>query len=204
MNNTAAAQNDANADEQSLARALAARQQEMPTTAYYSHLHTVQPLSAQQQQRQAAQAAPVQLPPQPAPAVPTESWQGTSDIATPAEIIAAAQRESAANAQTPQPAPAMPSNDMGVAQAVANGMAPAWPQQPQAMPPQQAQGTPGMQPVPTIARPWEPTQNPAAPPVTPASQAAILQLANNNDLSVATLAREADQAASDEVVIKLH
>lgn len=42
-------------------------------------------------------------------------------------------------------------------------------------------------------------------PVTPAQQTAILQLANNNDLNVATLAREAEKAApQNEVVIKLH
>jgi hypothetical protein len=49
-----------------------------------------------------------------------------------------------------------------------------------------------------------PPQN-ASAPVTPAPQAAILQLASNNDLNVATLAREAERAApQDEVVIKLH
>ena len=46
---------------------------------------------------------------------------------------------------------------------------------------------------------------PVAPQVTPAQQAAILQLANNDDLNVATLAREAQRSGpQDEVVIKLH
>lgn len=57
------------------------------------------------------------------------------------------------------------------------------------------------------------TTTPAAPPaaapepqVTPAQQAAILQLANNDDLNVATIAREAKRSGpqDDEVVIKLH
>lgn len=48
---------------------------------------------------------------------------------------------------------------------------------------------------------------PAAPPVTPASDAAILDLARNDDLNVATLAREANKrkgSSDDEVVISLH
>ncbi len=44
-----------------------------------------------------------------------------------------------------------------------------------------------------------------SPPVTPTKQAAILQLASNDDLDVATIAREASRSANDgEVVIKLH
>ena len=50
------------------------------------------------------------------------------------------------------------------------------------------------------------TQPPPPAQVTPAKQAAILQLANNNDLNVATIAREANRSGQlrDEVVIKLH
>lgn len=48
-----------------------------------------------------------------------------------------------------------------------------------------------------------PTQAPP-PPVTPAKQAAILQLASNDDLNVATIARVAKRTEPDEVVIKLH
>lgn len=71
--------------------------------------------------------------------------------------------------------------------------------QPQA---QQAQATPAPQPAPTAA-PAQP-QN-ASAPVTPAGQAAILQLASNDDLDVATIAREAERAVpQNEVVIKLH
>ena len=45
----------------------------------------------------------------------------------------------------------------------------------------------------------------ASAPVTPAGRAAILQLANNDDLNVATIAREAERSApQNEVVIKLH
>jgi hypothetical protein len=47
---------------------------------------------------------------------------------------------------------------------------------------------------------------PPTPPVTPQPDPAILQLASNNDLSVASLAREAHQQLDmpDEVVINLH
>jgi hypothetical protein len=42
--------------------------------------------------------------------------------------------------------------------------------------------------------------------VTDQPNPAILELANNNDLDVATIAREAEHrsGASDEVVVKLH
>lgn len=57
---------------------------------------------------------------------------------------------------------------------------------------------------PTPPPPQTPPQN-ANAPVTPTNQTAILQLASNNDLDVATIAREANRATSgnDEVVIKL-
>lgn len=42
------------------------------------------------------------------------------------------------------------------------------------------------------------------PPVTPTQQAAILQLARNDDLNVATIAREANKNDDGEVVIQLH
>lgn len=136
-------------DEQNLVQALEAKRQEMPTTAYYSHLHTIQPLSAQ----------PQQTPP--APVMPSMASAGV---------------------------PAGAGMPISVAQAVANGL-----------PVPQSMATPA----PSIAQPRTP-QTPTPPPVTPTQQAAILQLANNNDLNVATLAREADRAAPDEVVIKLH
>jgi hypothetical protein len=81
---------------------------------------------------------------------------------------------------------------------------------------QQAQTGAASMPAPTptaVPRP-QPTapQQSAAPapqtasaPVTPAGRAAILQLANNDDLNVATIAREAERSApQNEVVIKLH
>src|SRR5690606_30049092 len=49
----------------------------------------------------------------------------------------------------------------------------------------------------------QPAQN-ASAPVTPPSQAAILPLVSNNDLSVATIAREAKRTSDGEVVVKLH
>ncbi|HSX34344.1 MAG TPA: hypothetical protein VLF62_01750, partial [Candidatus Saccharimonadales bacterium] len=170
------------ADEQNLVQALEARRQEMPTTAYYSHLHTIQPLSAQPTQQQP-------MPQMPAannagmPTQPATMGAGSFVPPLPSEGPLLGPPSSQQMPQMRQaPLPPMPGG--GIAQAVANGM-PV---------PQQAQ--------PSIARPQQ--QQPVQPPVTPAQQAAILQLANNNDLNVATLAREADRAASDEVVIKLH
>ncbi|HEY5805856.1 MAG TPA: PrgI family protein [Candidatus Saccharimonadales bacterium] len=50
-----------------------------------------------------------------------------------------------------------------------------------------------------------PPAQPNPAPVTPSKQAAILQLASNDDLNVATIAREAERSApQNEVVIKLH
>ncbi|MDB5184880.1 MAG: uncharacterized protein JWN38_688 [Candidatus Saccharibacteria bacterium] len=66
----------------------------------------------------------------------------------------------------------------------------------------------GAQPAPVITAP--PAAAPVAPaPVTPQPNAAILNLANNNDLNIATLAREANKSMSTsgsdgEVVISLH
>lgn len=51
------------------------------------------------------------------------------------------------------------------------------------------------------------TKQPVKPPVTPTDQAAIINLANNDDLDVATIARQAKAQVShdfDEVVISLH
>ncbi len=54
-------------------------------------------------------------------------------------------------------------------------------------------------------QPTAPAPQSASAPVTPAGRAAILQLANNDDLNVATIAREAERSApQNEVVIKLH
>ncbi len=53
--------------------------------------------------------------------------------------------------------------------------------------------------------PLNAASTPVPAPVTPTTQAAILSLANNNDLDVATIAREAERTTSqNEVVIKLH
>jgi hypothetical protein len=50
-------------------------------------------------------------------------------------------------------------------------------------------------------------ENPPTPKVTPARDTAILELARNDDLNVATIAREAQkrqEPPTDEVVISLH
>lgn len=153
-------------DEQTLVQALDAKRQEMPTTAYYSHLHTIQPLSAQRQQPAPPQTAvPVMPPAQSMPAMSAIPNSGSNGMGMPASGY---------------------NPPMSVAQAVANGLP---------VPPRPIQAA--------TAAPSQPTP-PPEPSVTPAQQAAILQLANNNDLNVATLAREADREAPDEVVIRLH
>lgn len=65
-----------------------------------------------------------------------------------------------------------------------------------------AQALPQPQPAPAVV-----AAAPPPPPVTPQPNPAILDLANNNDLNVATLAREAkhrNEDAADEVVVSLH
>jgi len=77
---------------------------------------------------------------------------------------------------------------------------------PMGVPPATPTGQPIAQPTPSITTQITPTP-PAPAPVTPPAQAAILQeLSGNDDLNVATIAREAERATAsqDEVVIKLH
>lgn len=79
--------------------------------------------------------------------------------------------------------------------------------QPKTKPPIDTTMTPTPVPAPAPLPPSIAAQpQPATPaPVTPTNQAAILQLASNDDLNVATIAREASRSSSDdEVVIKLH
>jgi hypothetical protein len=127
---------------------LEARKQELPMTAYYGHLHTIQPISAQNQTAQAAAAAGQQFVPGQAPT-----------------------QQQPQNAATQLP--------LGVA------------------PPPSIQDS--------AQAPFV-TASTAPQPVTPTQQTAILQLANNNDLNVATIAREAVARGlpDGEVVIKLH
>lgn len=117
-------------EEENLVHELDVHKSQSPTSSYYGHLHTIQPLSAQT--HKSAQPQP------------------TAQPTTPAQ------------AQQPQ----------------------------QAVP---------------VPPPLAATPVPTPPPVTPTSQAAILNLASNDDLNVATIAREASRSSSDgEVVIKLH
>ncbi len=70
------------------------------------------------------------------------------------------------------------------------------------------------QPIPAAYQPPAPVAQPASnnpyphvPPVTPVTDPAIINLATNDDLSVATIARQADKVAeqhNDEVVVSLH
>jgi hypothetical protein len=57
-----------------------------------------------------------------------------------------------------------------------------------------------------VAQPQQPSPAPQAS-VTPPVNPAILELANNNDLNVATIAREAhhiNSDSTDEVIVSLH
>jgi len=154
-------------NEKELVEELDARKRELPMTAYYGHLHTIQPLSAQQQQAQSDNAG----------------------------------QQSATHHEYPTPPPMPPAH----AQPIGDNAGPS--AQKQQNQPQADNTTPAQQ-TSTQGPAGQPQNqpNPAAPPVTPAQQAAILQLANNDDLNVATLAREAQrsEAADGEVVIKLH
>ncbi len=150
-------------NEKELVKELEARKRELPMTAYYGHLHTIQPLSQQQHQQ------------------PPDSTNQQQDYPTP---------------------PPMPPTNVSVLANGQPGSAPAQGQTP-------AGAADAQQPAPAAnpssGQPQN-QSNPAAPPVTPAQQAAILQLANNDDLNVATLAREAQRSETTdgEVVIKLH
>lgn len=105
---------------------------------------------------------------------------------SPAAPTAAPATATPQTPPTPPPATPLPQLDPQAAPSTQNAT-PTPPQQPQPSAPQTA-----------------PTQN-ANVPVTPKDQTAILQLASNDDLNVATIAREAERnISSDEVVIKLH
>ncbi|HSX16752.1 MAG TPA: PrgI family protein [Patescibacteria group bacterium] len=109
--------------------------------------------------------------------LPMASYYGHLHVVQPLS----AQQQAAQNSQTAQlPVNAVPSMSQTI------------PAQPGAV--QAPQGTPAT------------STQPAQAPVTPTQQAAILQLANNDDLNVATLAREAQRSGlpDGEVVIKLH
>jgi hypothetical protein len=147
-------------DEQQLMQELKARKEQLPMTAYYGHLHTIQPLSAQKQQAAQQQAGQTGAPAQQRP------------------MDASAYQQAAAQPQQAAPASAG--------------------QQPfAAAPPPAIQGS---DTATFVAAPTAPE------PVTPTQQTAILQLANNNDLNVSTIAREAVARGlpEGEVVIKLH
>jgi PrgI family protein len=137
-------------DEQQLVETLEARKRELPMAAYYGHLHTIQPLSAQGKQ----QVQTTQIP---------------------------------TNGSTPQT-----TNQSAPMNNNTAGPGPQYPAPP--IPPQYNSGT------------SVPNTGTQAQPVTPAQQAAILQLASNDDLNVATIAREAQRSglSDGEVVIKLH
>lgn len=181
---------DAQLDEQALIERL--KQQDIQQSANpYNHWHTIQPLS-QLGQNQPMQASAV--PGQGQPTIPAaQPYQQNMQGYDPAQIQAAQyqQMQQQGAGQTPQwPQPPMP---MG---------AQAFPGQNQPMqaPPNLTTGS-----IPQLAVPTSPRQ--PQPQVTPQTDPAILQLAGNDDLDVATLARQANkhkEELRDEVVISLH
>jgi len=170
-------------NEEELVEQLEARKQQLPMTAYYGHLHTIQPLSAQQAQAK-AQADAAQSGQQP------QNDQAFQQPAAPMQLPAT---------DIPQPPMSQP---------------PTLPQASGSAPDDDPFALPGMPSIQAMQQ-GTPADNTGAPqsqaqsdaqPVTPTQQAAILQLANNDDLNVATLAREAQRSGmpDGEVVIKLH
>lgn len=161
-------------DEEKLVETLRARKEQLPMSTYYGHLHTIQPLSAQQQDQQA-----------------TDGANAVNNNDAPRRDDTDQYVSSNASQLPPIPQPTGPAGPYaGYSYPVPVGSpAPSIPNSPFAQ-----------QPAPTP----EPKAQPQ--PVTPTQQAAILQLANNDDLNVATIAREAQRSglSDGEVVIKLH
>ncbi|HSX36492.1 MAG TPA: PrgI family protein [Patescibacteria group bacterium] len=171
-------------NEAELVNELEAHKHTSPNTAYLSHLHNILPPSSAAAQHAAEDGAAEQQP------TTTPSAEPVAGLAT------------GAGNHVPLPPVMPPIPTMPVTTPVQQ----AYPTPPPMQPP--AQGLP--QPPTSYApvQPWVPpgTQpGPAAPApnMTPASQTAILQLSRNDDLNVATIAREANRN-SGEVVIKLH
>jgi hypothetical protein len=180
---------DPTADEQAIVEKLRQEEERSKSVDPTMHYHNLQPLSAlQQQQKDAVEAAQAQV--QAAQAMdPTQMTQ---------------------QAYAQQSQPQMPPMGQTIEPQVQvqnqpqqQGYAPTWPTpvmpgQYQASAPQQAQ----VQQPPRIDQPQtQPSQ------VTQAPDPAILQLASNDDLNVATLARQANkhkEELQNEVVISLH
>lgn len=179
---------DPTADEQAIVEKLRQEEERSKSVDPTMHYHNLQPLSALQQQQQDAVAA-AQAQVQAAQAMdPTQMAQQPYTMPS--------QQQMPPMGQTIQPQPQ-------VQQQQQQGYAPTWPTpvipgQYQASAPQQAQ-TP--QPPRIDQQQTQPSQ------VTQAPDPAILQLASNDDLDVATLARQANkhkEELQNEVVISLH
>ena len=107
-------------DEQKLVQELEAHKKEMPMTAYYGHLHTVQPLSAQHRTAPVAppqQAAPTMpgMPPQTAMPVTPGAPYG-APMAAPTTPVAAPPQAPAA----PAPPPVTPAQQAAILQLANN------------------------------------------------------------------------------------
>ncbi|MGF7229092.1 MAG: PrgI family protein [Candidatus Saccharibacteria bacterium] len=151
-----------------------------------SHWHNIQPLSAQQQAAQdqaQAQAQQTQMPEQQPYQYPPAGQQMPQQMPV---------QQTAQMPYTPQQQP------------MQNGYAPAWPTP---VMPGQYQAAPGQQ-IPGQQQPRIDQQTTQQQQVTQAPDPAILQLASNDDLDVATLARQAnkhkEELLQNEVVISLH
>lgn len=180
---------DPTADEQAIVEKLRQEEERSKSVDPTMHYHNVQPLSAQaqqQQQQDAIQAAQAQVQ--------------AAQAMDPAQL---AQQAYAQQAQPQMPPMGQTIEPQPQTQPQQQGYAPTWPTpvmpgQYQASAPQQTQ----MQQQPRIDQPQtQPSQ------VTQAPDPAILQLASNDDLDVATLARQANkhkEELQNEVVISLH
>lgn len=171
-------------NEEELVEQLEARKRELPMAAYYGHLHTIQPLSSQ---RRPATA--------PATATATVDNGRRKQSQRGDNALSAAPRPDN-DYQTPAvggPATNFTPADDGALPAFIPTPPPGY-----ALPNDTAQSAQSGQ----QGKAYDST----AAPVTRVQQAAILQLANNDDLNVATLAREAQRSeeSDGEVVIKLH
>lgn len=181
------------------------------TTAYRQHVLDVMRNPAQQQ----APAVPPQAAATPAPVAPQNYWyvsQPAANPATPAmpAAVPASENWGVPQAATPTAEEEELAKEIKRKQEILDSVQSTShirTIQPLSVQMAQAAQT-GQQPVqvPVPAAPATASVDNAQPPVTEQPNPAILGLANNNDLDVATIAREAQHitGASDEVVVKLH
>jgi hypothetical protein len=184
---------DSMPDEEQLVETLKERKEQLPMSTYYGHLHTIQPLSAQSRQTPPQGQDQQQdngTAPQPPNIRPYDEY---ADY-TSRNASVAPPKPPGRPGDSPQGSYAGYSYPVPVGSPYDNSR-------------QQGQTDDNGGTQQRIDRnQYEQGTREKAQPVTPSQQAAILQLANNDDLNVATIAREAQRSglSDGEVVIKLH